>query len=663
MQNEEAILPPVPLIPNLTPIPGREEIAMTTSATNSKKKRKGHRGGRKAAKKNGKGGNVCGSAEQRSGDGVGTEDTENVNTTIEAAELQLAPSVANSDLIDEKPGEERKIPTEAQSEKNPLAADGRGSQNNNADGSDPGLQGEVMNGGETDTVAQGLIHDGATTPQAIAEVDIGVADDVANTPTDVDIDEDAPGDSVRDNSEDAHTVHSNDRQTNTGPDTIADVNACGHPETVVDKADQHRGREEKLESCNADSDQREEQDLEENQKAASITGRVEESLTAVLREATSPILGLANPLNATISISDAETPIEVYTNDTSHSKPCVLQEEVEETPSPPAFESLDEHSSREEDVTESPPSSDSPTSSSPRSSLSSLTDILLSPISKTLFNLAPSPGKGLGLFATTFIPIGTRILSELPLLVLPALNSLCIVPAVSALSPTERETFFSLSHPEDEERDEELGVFLEMVEMMGEEMGMQVDGLSIEDQVAACGIVFANTFAIFTPNGQQRSGIFATATRINHSCIPNVYPSYNAHLNRLTVHATRDIHPGEELSTTYIPLCLPRAARNSAAYLGRYGFVCACRSCDARTGWGRRSEKRRGKMAVCDETVGRWRERGGIIRGRDVCVRSDEEALVMAKELVHLLDTEGIANMELVRWYAPHPPFPSNCGF
>ena len=87
MLNEGAILPPVPLTPNLTPVSRPEEIAIITSAINSKKKRKGYRGGRKATKKNSKGRNIYRSAEQRNRDSVGTEDIENINTTIKAAEL------------------------------------------------------------------------------------------------------------------------------------------------------------------------------------------------------------------------------------------------------------------------------------------------------------------------------------------------------------------------------------------------------------------------------------------------------------------------------------------------------------------------------------------------------------------------------------------------
>lgn len=37
---------------------------------------------------------------------------------------------------------------------------------------------------------------------------------------------------------------------------------------------------------------------------------------------------------------------------------------------------------------------------------------------------------------------------------------------------------------------------------------------------------------------------------MNHHCTPNVFHRFNANINRLTIHALRDIKPGEEISTS-----------------------------------------------------------------------------------------------------------------
>ena len=121
----------------------------------------------------------------------------------------------------------------------------------------------------------------------------------------------------------------------------------------------------------------------------------------------------------------------------------------------------------------------------------------------------------------------------------------------------------ALHRNEDPARDAELAAIMTIFE--SEKPVEERSRLSIDEQVAAQTIVWANSHA-----AGEGGGIFPVASRINHSCVPNVYHSWNENLQTLTVHAIREITAGEELFTTYIPLCLSRATRNDEDHLGRY---------------------------------------------------------------------------------------------
>ncbi|KAL6718168.1 hypothetical protein ACLMJK_004256 [Lecanora helva] len=254
------------------------------------------------------------------------------------------------------------------------------------------------------------------------------------------------------------------------------------------------------------------------------------------------------------------------------------------------------------------------------------------------FELKSSPGAGLGLFATAPIPAGTRILTDSALLTLPSPDSFCILPALSALPRYQQKEFFSLSHPTG---DEELSAFLTFLDATTP--ASERCGLSIEQQVAAHGIVWANSFAM----SAGKSGIFAQAARINHSCTPNVSHSWNEKLGDLTVHAVRDIGAGEELVTAYVGLCVGREKRNGgeAGLEERYGFRCRCVACvGGKNGRGGKREKRRVKMEVLDK---RLEEMTSFVSEGGKC--DSGTGFAMAKELVGLVDKEGIRNMELTR--------------
>lgn len=114
------------------------------------------------------------------------------------------------------------------------------------------------------------------------------------------------------------------------------------------------------------------------------------------------------------------------------------------------------------------------------------------------------------------------------------------------------------------------------------------------------GIYYANAFA---------EGVFeGPGTRINHSCLPNVYYAYNAVTKKLVFHATRDIAVGEELSVTYLAEESFHARDERQRLLEDFGFRCEC---EAYAG-DEQAEKVRGILRLYDRfsvdalEIGSW---------------------------------------------------------
>lgn len=93
-----------------------------------------------------------------------------------------------------------------------------------------------------------------------------------------------------------------------------------------------------------------------------------------------------------------------------------------------------------------------------------------------------------------------------------------------------------------------------------------------------CIILINGMFIESTTDGHDIEGVFPIASRINHSCLPNVHWTFNKSINRLTVHAVRDINPDEEIEGDYIGgCCLPlRFRTNNLAF---HRFLCRCAAC------------------------------------------------------------------------------------
>ncbi|XP_058119526.1 histone-lysine N-trimethyltransferase SMYD5 [Anopheles ziemanni] len=80
----------------------------------------------------------------------------------------------------------------------------------------------------------------------------------------------------------------------------------------------------------------------------------------------------------------------------------------------------------------------------------------------------------------------------------------------------------------------------------------------------------------------EGSALYARQSKINHSCSPNaetVFPQSN---HVLALRATRDIHPGEEISISYLDECNLQRSRHSRQKILKdyYLFICQCEKCN-----------------------------------------------------------------------------------
>ena len=76
---------------------------------------------------------------------------------------------------------------------------------------------------------------------------------------------------------------------------------------------------------------------------------------------------------------------------------------------------------------------------------------------------------------------------------------------------------------------------------------------------------------------ELEAAIFATASLINHSCQANLSGGWNPEAMAQTIHATRAIKAGEELTINYVLACTSDVRKEK---LGRiFGFLCSCGLC------------------------------------------------------------------------------------
>lgn len=183
-----------------------------------------------------------------------------------------------------------------------------------------------------------------------------------------------------------------------------------------------------------------------------------------------------------------------------------------------------------------------------------------------LYRQSQCPGKGLGLKAARNIPRGTPILAEAELFWIAGTPD---PPPVQASKPE----FQALSCP-------------------------------VVPHTARARFA-ANNFEMGKSGRRMKRGIFVTASRFNHSCVPNAHFTWNAASKLLTIHAIVDITQGQEIFLNYHPKdYLKPAIERQQELRTSYSFVCGCPACQPNTDSKRASEARRQWMAGLNSIIG-----------------------------------------------------------
>ncbi|KIY46126.1 SET domain-containing protein [Fistulina hepatica ATCC 64428] len=191
-----------------------------------------------------------------------------------------------------------------------------------------------------------------------------------------------------------------------------------------------------------------------------------------------------------------------------------------------------------------------------------------SPVPKAAQNCYRIDGSslgGLGVFAARNIKMGELIIVERPLLTIP--EDMCIEPGKS-LEQLVQEVLMQM--PPDR-----------AAQFRALDDCRRNGGGFVKDPMV--GILNTNSFGVDILPGDLDMfycAVFNLTSRLNHSCSPNVYGSWNVQSFSYSVRARRDISAGEELTNSYLhrsSLFFPCAQR--AELLERYNFKCKCPSC------------------------------------------------------------------------------------
>ncbi|KAI1335624.1 hypothetical protein F5Y15DRAFT_419710 [Xylariaceae sp. FL0016] len=269
--------------------------------------------------------------------------------------------------------------------------------------------------------------------------------------------------------------------------------------------------------------------------------------------------------------------------------------------------------------------------------------------------------KGRGLFATQGIKRGTTIISEKPILyfsddetkrkVLPAV----IAERYFTLPDEQKGKFDSLYYSENELQPQK---FTQLPEHIVDMKPVAAKDRRGGDERA---MFFAKMTEIFQSNCCDmeinkipHTGVFATYSFLNHSCVPNCGWNYSDKHGVMKVQALKDIKKGEELEISYLDSLLSYGDRMKLIARS-WRFKCHCVACYGIQRW--IHENRRRKIRILLNLVTEMR--GGVPEYPDKPEPEDNiakpknafEALELAKQSIQLCKETGLVGSELAGQY------------
>ncbi|KAB8240515.1 hypothetical protein BDV35DRAFT_118881 [Aspergillus flavus] len=197
---------------------------------------------------------------------------------------------------------------------------------------------------------------------------------------------------------------------------------------------------------------------------------------------------------------------------------------------------------------------------------------------KSLYTIRSIAGKGKGLVAAERIVKGTRLLSEAPIFrVHRGISNMktlegVVENEVQRLTTGQKAAFFDLTNIYGGDHSESLGI--------------------------------ARTNVLPLVGSDDASGgLFLDASRINHSCRHNAQNTWNENIGELTVHALRDIDPGQEITISYLTSTSEFAERQRHLE-EKFKFKCKCELCSLPVVKRELSDKRLTNIQGIDRFIG-----------------------------------------------------------
>lgn len=221
------------------------------------------------------------------------------------------------------------------------------------------------------------------------------------------------------------------------------------------------------------------------------------------------------------------------------------------------------------------------------------------------FAIQNSPGKGQGIFASRDIVKGARILADTPFLAVTKPYNAAKVLAEFELMPFAHRRQYMRLHCPDRSAD-----------------------IHVTDVMS---IFEANCF-----NVGHSAAVFLTATRFNHSCLPNTYYSWSETRGEIVLHAMIDVARGEEMTICYGDPFSTRLQRQCE--LRNYNFRCTCPACRSDGAFGRASESRRLVMRALHEQIIMFQSRFE----EALMIYGLQDPLTPVLHLIELVKEEGL---------------------
>lgn len=216
-----------------------------------------------------------------------------------------------------------------------------------------------------------------------------------------------------------------------------------------------------------------------------------------------------------------------------------------------------------------------------------------------------SPGKGQGVFAARHVVKGERVLVDKPFFVVTKpYNARTVLEEFQRMPFARRQQYMQLHCPNRSDN-------TNMIDVM-------------------C-IFEANCFNI-----GSAAAMFLTATRFNHSCLPNIYYSWSEKRDEIVLHSMTDIPKGEEMTICYGRAFCTRDQRQSELRI--YNFYCGCPACQTETASGKASESRRLVMKALNDQIIMFQS----MLNEALLVYGLQDPLTPVLQLIDLIKEEGL---------------------